>query len=81
MLVNLETTMTSKVEQFEDYSMYEFYEYGQTIGYVVVRRYGWSAFKVIHIEFNKNRIMAALKQLSDEYARKGKALYCARIPE
>ena len=47
-------TMTSKVEQFGDYTTYEFYEYGQTVGYVVVTRYGWNAFRIIHIEFNKN---------------------------
>ena len=77
----METTMTSKVEQFEDYTTYEFYEYGQTVGYVVITRYGWNAFRVMHIEFNKNRIMTALKLLSDEYAMKGKALYCTRIPD
>ena len=80
-MLNIETTITSETEQFEGYTVYSFFEYGQAIGHVVITRYGWNAFKVIHIDFNKNRLMTALKMLSYEYARKGKTLYCTRIPD
>ena len=74
-------TMTSKVEQFGDYTTYEFYEYGQTVGYVVVTRYGWNAFRIIHIELNKNFVVAALKFLVGEYTKKGKALSGSQITD
>ena len=77
---NNKTTITLKVEQIDDYSMYEFYEYGRVIGSLVVTKYGQYAFQVIHINFSQNRIMAALELLADEYAKKGRSLYCTQYP-
>ena len=75
----MENRLTSKVQEFEDYKMYEFYENGATVGNVVIMWCGYDYYQVTHVDVRKQLYKVVITKLMNEYRARGKKLLCEEV--